>query len=42
VWFGAAANHCAIYGVVGDHKESAPIIEIYFTSSPTRAPTGPR
>jgi uncharacterized protein YdhG (YjbR/CyaY superfamily) len=21
VWFGAAANHCAIYGVVGDHKD---------------------
>jgi len=19
VWFGAAANHCAIYGVLGDH-----------------------
>jgi uncharacterized protein YdhG (YjbR/CyaY superfamily) len=22
VWFGAAANHCAIYGVVGDHKDA--------------------
>jgi hypothetical protein len=21
VWFGAAANHCAIYGVLGDHKD---------------------
>ena len=21
VWFGAAANHCAIYGVVGRHKD---------------------
>jgi uncharacterized protein YdhG (YjbR/CyaY superfamily) len=21
VWFGAATNHCAIYGVVGDHKD---------------------
>ncbi len=21
VWFGAAANHCAIYGVVGAHKD---------------------
>jgi hypothetical protein len=21
VWFGAAANHCAIYGMLGDHKD---------------------
>src|SRR5580693_10213232 len=21
VWFGAAANHCAIYGALGDHKD---------------------
>jgi len=21
VWFGAAANHCAIYGVLGEHKD---------------------
>ena len=21
MWFGAAANHCAIYGVLGDHKD---------------------
>ena len=21
VWFGTAANHCAIYGVLGDHKD---------------------
>jgi uncharacterized protein YdhG (YjbR/CyaY superfamily) len=21
VWFGAAANHCAIYGVLGDNKD---------------------
>jgi uncharacterized protein YdhG (YjbR/CyaY superfamily) len=21
VWFGAAANHCAMYGVVGDYKD---------------------
>ena len=21
VWFGAAANHCAIYRVLGDHKD---------------------
>jgi uncharacterized protein YdhG (YjbR/CyaY superfamily) len=21
VWFGADANHCAIYGVLGDHKD---------------------
>jgi hypothetical protein len=21
VWFGAAANQCAIYGVLGDHKD---------------------
>ena len=21
VWFGATANHCAIYGVVGDHND---------------------
>jgi len=21
VWFGAAANHCAIYGLLGDHKD---------------------
>ena len=21
VWLGAAANHCAIYGVLGDHKD---------------------
>jgi uncharacterized protein YdhG (YjbR/CyaY superfamily) len=22
LWFGAAANHCAIYGVVGAHKDA--------------------
>ena len=21
MWFGAAAKHCAIYGVLGDHKD---------------------
>jgi hypothetical protein len=25
VWFGAAANHCAIYGVLGDHKDELKI-----------------
>jgi uncharacterized protein YdhG (YjbR/CyaY superfamily) len=29
VWFGAAANHCAIYGLVGAHKEE---LEAYDTS----------
>jgi uncharacterized protein YdhG (YjbR/CyaY superfamily) len=29
VWFGAAANHCAIYGLVGAHKEE---LEDYDTS----------
>ena len=29
VWFGAAANHCAIYGLVGAHKEE---LENYDTS----------
>ena len=29
VWFGAAANHCAIYGVVGTHENE---LEDYDTS----------
>jgi uncharacterized protein YdhG (YjbR/CyaY superfamily) len=32
VWFGAAANHCAIYGVVGDHKDE---LKDYDTSKGT-------
>jgi uncharacterized protein YdhG (YjbR/CyaY superfamily) len=32
VWFGAAANHCAIYGVVGDHKDE---LKDYDTSQGT-------
>src|SRR4030081_275218 len=33
VWFGAAANHCAIYGLMGAHKDE---LEDYDTSG--RAP----
>jgi uncharacterized protein YdhG (YjbR/CyaY superfamily) len=29
VWFGAAANHCSIYGVVGDHAD---VLKKYDTS----------
>ena len=32
VWFGAAANHCAIYGVLGDHKDE---LKDYDTSKGT-------
>ena len=32
VWIGAAANHCAIYGVVGDHKDE---LKDYDTSKGT-------
>jgi len=32
VWFGAAANHCAIYGVVGEHKDD---LKDYDTSKGT-------
>src|ERR1700752_642514 len=32
VWLGAAANHCAIYGVVGDHKDE---LKDYDTSKGT-------
>jgi uncharacterized protein YdhG (YjbR/CyaY superfamily) len=32
VWFGAAANHCAIYGVVGDNKDE---LKDYDTSKGT-------
>ena len=31
VWFGAAANHCAIYGLVGAHRDE---LEGYDTSGP--------
>src|ERR1700732_536632 len=32
VWFGAAANHCAIYGVLGDHRDE---LKDYDTSKGT-------
>ena len=32
VWFGAAANHCAIYGAVGSHKDD---LKAYDTSKGT-------